>query len=124
MDRQYIILTDKNSQELLPITNGQAVFVGEGSTKLDEKIHQIDSNINLKLSSKSYSITSTDLVYNSESGLYEYNLNHNLNKDLLQISVFDGDGSQCLNLCKKTNVNNLLVRNDEQVNLQVMCVYI
>ena len=38
MDRQYIILTDKNSQELLPITNGQAVFVGEGSTKLDEKI--------------------------------------------------------------------------------------
>lgn len=42
-NRNYIILEDKNGKEVLPVTDGNGVFVEGGTKKLENKLIEIDS---------------------------------------------------------------------------------
>ena len=37
-DREYVMLEDKNGKEVLPVTDGNGVFVEGGTKKLDKKL--------------------------------------------------------------------------------------
>ena len=42
-NRNYIILEDKDGKEVLPVTDGNGVFVEGGTKKLENKLTEIDS---------------------------------------------------------------------------------
>lgn len=42
-NRNYIILEDKDGKEVLPVTDGNGVFVEGGTKKLESKLTEIDS---------------------------------------------------------------------------------
>ena len=48
-DREYVILEDKNGKEVLPVTDGNGVFVEGGTKKLDEKLTEINEQLEQKM---------------------------------------------------------------------------
>lgn len=44
-DREYVILEDKNGKEVLPVTDGNGVFVEGGTKKLDKKLTEINEQL-------------------------------------------------------------------------------
>ena len=44
-DREYVILEDKNGKEVLPVTDGNGVFVEGGTKKLDKKLTEINAQL-------------------------------------------------------------------------------
>lgn len=69
---------------------------------------------------KPYEIKAEELVYNASSKFYEYTLNHNLNTNVLIISITDDDGDELVDLGHRIDENNYLIANDEQVNIHVV----
>ena len=47
-DREYVILEDKNGKEVLPVTDGNGVFVEGGTKKLDKKLTEINEQLDTK----------------------------------------------------------------------------
>lgn len=47
-DREYVMLEDKNGKEVLPVTDGNGVFVEGGTKKLDKKITEINEQLDNK----------------------------------------------------------------------------
>lgn len=43
--RNYVLLVDKQGKEVLPVTDGKAVFVGDGSVKLNDKLTALEGKI-------------------------------------------------------------------------------
>lgn len=43
--RNYVLLVDKQGKELLPVTDGKAVFVGDGSVKLNDQLTSLEGQI-------------------------------------------------------------------------------
>lgn len=70
---------------------------------------------------KTFAVNSADLVLNDTNGLYEYTLAHGLNSNDMTVSVFENETKlECLNLCERIDENNILVRNDENIDLSVV----
>lgn len=53
-NREYVMLEDKNGKEVLPVTDGNGVFVEGGTKKLDKKLTEINEQLEHKAS---------DLIY-------------------------------------------------------------
>ena len=47
-DREYVMLEDKNGKEVLPVTDGNGVFVEGGTKKLDKKLTEINEQLDTK----------------------------------------------------------------------------
>ena len=47
-DREYVMLEDKNGKEILPVTDGNGVFVEGGTKKLDKKLTEINEQLDTK----------------------------------------------------------------------------
>lgn len=92
-------------------------------TNLNTAIANAQEDINTinLANNQSYTIQANQLVYNETSKLYEYTLVHNLNidKSKLVIQLTDSEGYTLLDLCKRIDNNNLLVRNDEQCVINI-----
>lgn len=43
--RNYVLLVDKQGKEVLPVTDGKAVFVGDGSVKLNDQLTSLEGQI-------------------------------------------------------------------------------
>ena len=44
-NREYVMLEDKNGKEVLPVTDGNGVFVEGGTKKLDKKLTEINEQL-------------------------------------------------------------------------------
>ena len=44
-NRKYVMLEDKNGEEVLPVTDGNGVFVDDGTKKLDKKLTEINEQL-------------------------------------------------------------------------------
>ena len=44
-NRKYVMLEDKNGEEVLPVTDGNGVFVEGGTKKLDKKLTEINEQL-------------------------------------------------------------------------------
>lgn len=49
-NREYVMLEDKNGKEVLPVTDGNGVFVEGGTKKLDKKLTEINEQLDTKAS--------------------------------------------------------------------------
>lgn len=47
-NRKYVMLEDKNGEEVLPVTDGNGVFVDDGTKKLDKKLTEINEQLEHK----------------------------------------------------------------------------
>ena len=47
-NREYVMLEDKNGKEVLPVTDGNGVFVEGGTKKLDKKLTEINEQLDTK----------------------------------------------------------------------------
>lgn len=67
------------------------------------------------------SIPSENFTKNNDTGMYEYNMSHNLNTDKYDISLWDTDGNQIVNLGEKIDNNTYKIVNDEKIDIIAVC---
>ena len=65
--KNYVVLVDNEGKDILPVTDGKAVFVGDGSQKLNDKLTAIDSAV----SSNASEITRVESELNSKVATLE-----------------------------------------------------
>lgn len=87
-NRNYIILEDKDGKEVLPVTDGNGVFVEGGTKKLENKLTEIDSkttelneqldNINNKVIENDEDILNVDrFMYSNWGTIFDNKISHN-----------------------------------------------
>ena len=80
-DREYVILEDKNGKEVLPVTDGNGVFVEGGTKKLDKKLTEINAQLD--------NITSDISIVDNKVGINTSNIvtnTNNINKITTQMN--------------------------------------
>ena len=65
--KNYVVLMDNEGQDILPVTDGKAVFVGDGSQKLNDKLTAIDGAV----SSNASEITRVESALNGKISTVE-----------------------------------------------------
>lgn len=69
-NRKYVMLEDKNGEEVLPVTDGNGVFVDDGTKKLDKKLTEINEQLDtidkkIKISITDYGAVGDGLTDNT-----------------------------------------------------------
>ena len=65
--KNYVVLVDNEGRDILPVTDGKAVFVGDGSQKLNDKLTAIDGAV----SSNASEITRVESALNGKISTVE-----------------------------------------------------
>ena len=81
-DREYVILEDKNGKEVLPVTDGNGVFVEGGTKKLDKKLTEINEQLDNIVTFKKEQLnnnTKGNIYLDSDIILTNFSNNKNLN---------------------------------------------
>ena len=94
-NRNYIILEDKDGKEVLPVTDGNGVFVEGGTKKLESKLTEIDSKtteLNEQLDTNASNIINYNIKNYGASEELDDNANI-INTLISQISTEKGGGN-------------------------------
>lgn len=100
-NREYVMLEDKNGKEVLPVTDGNGVFVEGGTKKLDKKLTEINEQldtieneveVNFEKLENNKSDIKTELLDTAISDARFFKLTNNTSYPILQGGCLSDDG--------------------------------
>ena len=91
-NRNYIILEDKDGKEVLPVTDGNGVFVEGGTKKLESKLTEIDS----KTTELSEQLDNNVRIVESNNELLRKKIHFSIGLPQKNLNFF-----RCLSKCRK-----------------------